>query len=136
MRTALSSSRSPSGSSGWQASQSEDIGRTAYSIFRRDAELIGETISIAGEHLTGRQYADAFAKALSEPVYYRPMTIEQFRALGLPTSGEFANMFRYYQDAEAEFIGDRELNKVRSLNPQLQSFEQWLGLHLDSFTSL
>lgn len=109
---------------------SEDIGRTAYAIFRRGAELIGATISIAGEHLTGRQYADAFAKALGEPVRYSPMTIEQFRALGLPTSEEFANMFRYYQDGEAEFIGDRELNKVRSLNTRLQSFEQWLALHL------
>ena len=115
---------------------SEDIGRTAYGIFRRGAELIGKTISIAGDHLTGQQYAEHFAMALNEPVHYRPMTVEQFRALGLPTSGEFANMFRYYQDAEAEFIGDRELHKVRSLNPQLQSFEQWLRLHLDSFSSL
>lgn len=115
---------------------SEDIGRTAYGIFQRGPELIGETISIAGEHLTGEQYADAFAKALGEPVHYRPMTVEQFRGLGLPTSDEFANMFRYYHDAESDFVGDRDLERVRDLNPRLQSFEQWLARHQDRFTSL
>ncbi|WP_229700623.1 NmrA/HSCARG family protein [Streptomyces camponoticapitis] len=115
---------------------SEDIGRTAYGIFKRGVELVGETVSIAGEHLTGQQYAAAFARALTEPVEYRPMTVEQFRALRQPTSDEFANMFRYYHDAEAEFTGDRELSKVRDLNPRLQSFDQWLGLHLGSFTGL
>ncbi|WP_329459943.1 hypothetical protein [Streptomyces sp. NBC_01497] len=67
---------------------------------------------------------DNFAKALNEPVLYRPMSIEQFRAQGLPTSNEFANVFRYYQDAETAFVGDRELNRVRRLKPRLQSFEQ------------
>ncbi|WP_327286842.1 hypothetical protein [Streptomyces sp. NBC_01198] len=64
------------------------------------------------------------------------MSIEQFRAQGLPTSNELANMFRYYRDAEAEFIGARQLDGVRELNPRLESFAQWLRLHQGSFTGL
>ncbi|MFD3523092.1 NmrA/HSCARG family protein [Streptomyces sp. NPDC058653] len=126
----------PIGESRLAGIAAEDIGRTAYGIFRRGAELIGRTISIAGGHLTGHQHAEAFTRALGEPVRYRPMTIEQFRSLGQPTSDEFANMFQYYRDAEAEFVGARELDEVRSLNPRLQSFDQWLELHKNSFAGL
>ncbi|MFJ4468841.1 NmrA/HSCARG family protein [Streptomyces sp. NPDC089424] len=112
---------------------SEDIGRTAYGIFQRGTETIGETVSIAGEHLTGQQYAEAFTRVLGRTVHYRPMTIEQFGNLGEPTSHEFAHMFRFYQLAEAEFVGDRDLSRVRALNPRLQSFAQWLDRHRDAF---
>ena len=35
----------------------EDIGRCAYGVFKRGAELVGKTVGIAGEHLTGAQMA-------------------------------------------------------------------------------
>ena len=50
----------------------EDIGRTALAIFKRP-ELIGDTVSIAGDHLTGQQYADALSEAIGEEVVYRPL---------------------------------------------------------------
>ena len=39
----------------------EDIGRCAYGVFKR-ADLIGKTVGIAGEHLTGAQMAAALSK--------------------------------------------------------------------------
>ena len=44
----------------------EDIGRCAYGIFKRGPELIGKTVGIAGEHLTGAEMAAALARALGE----------------------------------------------------------------------
>jgi hypothetical protein len=105
----------------------EDIGRTAYGVFAAGDKYVGETVSIAGEHLTGAQYAAAFADALGEPVDYRPLTHDQFRSIGLPAGDEFGNMFQFYVEGERAFDGARDLDVVRSLNPRLQTFRDWLN---------
>ncbi|QNE21060.1 NmrA/HSCARG family protein [Kribbella qitaiheensis] len=114
---------------------SEDIGRTALGIFKRGAELIGKTVSIAGDHLTGTEYAAALTEALGEQVTYQPYTWDEYRALGFPLAVEIANMFQFYAEDSARFTGDRDLNLVRELNPDLQSFTTWLNLHKDALKS-
>ncbi|MFE0020879.1 NmrA/HSCARG family protein [Amycolatopsis sp. NPDC059021] len=106
----------------------EDIGKTALGIFRRGEELIGRTISLAGDHLTGEEYATALSEAFGEPVTYRPIGFEQMRA----ASVEIANMFQFYAESEKTFIGDRDLDAVRELNPELQTFATWLAAHKDA----
>jgi uncharacterized protein YbjT (DUF2867 family) len=107
----------------------EDIGRTALGIFKRGNDFVGKTVSIAGDHLTGPQYAAAFADALGETVRYQPLTWDQFRGQPFPTAIEMANMFQYYAQNSTQFVGDRRLAQVRELNPQLQSFRDWLAIH-------
>jgi uncharacterized protein YbjT (DUF2867 family) len=107
----------------------EDVGRTALGIFARGEEYIGRTVSIAGEHVTGEQLAETFAEGFGEPVDYRPLTHDQFRALPIPGAAEFGNMFQYYYEAEKDFVGARDLDFVRSLNPRLQTFRDWLAVH-------
>ena len=109
----------------------DDIGRTALGVFRRGTELVGKTVSIAGEHLTGTQIAQAMSTAFGEPVTYQPLTHDQFRALDTPSAIEAANMFQYYVEATNTFTGARDLAAVRALNPQLQSFADWLAIHKD-----
>lgn len=106
-----------------------DIGRTALGILKRDDEFIGRTVGIAGEHLTGEEYAAAFAESYGEPVAYRPLTFDEFRASDFPAAAENGNMFQYYYEAEAEFTGSRNLALVRALNPQVQTFRSWLRTH-------
>ncbi|MBV9321716.1 MAG: NmrA family NAD(P)-binding protein, partial [Mycobacterium sp.] len=107
----------------------EDIGKTALGIFKRDSGLIGRTVSIAGDHLTGAQYAAALSEALGEEVLYRPYDWDEYRGLGFPGAIEFGNMFQYYVENSERFNGDRDLTLVRELNPQLQSFRDWLTVH-------
>ena len=107
---------------------SEDIGRTALAVLKRP-DLIGATISIAGDHLTGSEYAAALTEALGEEVAYRPLPWEQYRALPFPLAVEFSNMFQFYAEDSDRFTGDRDLAKVRELNPSLQSFTDWLAKH-------
>lgn len=112
----------------------EDIGRTALGIFDHGAQYVGKTVSIAGDHLTGNQYAAALTEALGEPVAYRPLDWDEYRALGFPGAVEMGNMFQYYAQNSAAFTGDRELARVRDLNPALQSFPDWLALHKADIT--
>lgn len=105
-----------------------DIGRTALGVFRRGQELVGATVGIAGDHLTGEQYAAALGDALGEEVLYRPLGWDEFRAQGFPGAVEMGNMFQYYAQNSARFVGDRDLSAVRALNPGLLSFRDWLAL--------
>ena len=105
-----------------------DIGRTALGVFRRGTELVGATVGIAGDHLTGEQYAAALGDALGEEVLYRPLGWDEFRAQGFPGAVEMGNMFQYYAQNSARFVGDRDLSAVRALNPGLLSFRDWLAL--------
>jgi uncharacterized protein YbjT (DUF2867 family) len=110
----------------------EDVGRTAYGIFKQGAPLIGKTVSIAGEHLTGAQLAATFSKVLGEAVTYVAVPTETLRSQPFPAAGELANMFQYYIEAP-EFVAARDIAYVRSLNPEVQTFEKWLTEHKGAF---
>jgi uncharacterized protein YbjT (DUF2867 family) len=105
----------------------EDIGKCAYGIFRKGMEAIGQTIGIAGEHLTGAQMAAAMGKALGREVVYNAVTPAQYRGFGFPGAEDLGNMFQFYAEFEDYFCGARSLGVSRALNPELQSFADWLG---------
>jgi uncharacterized protein YbjT (DUF2867 family) len=105
----------------------EDIGKCAYGIFKRGKEMIGKTVGIAGGHLTCAEMAAALTKALGQPVRYNEITPEVYRGFGFPGADDVGNMFQVYRDFEKEICGLRDLGVSRSLNPELQTFEQWLA---------
>lgn len=104
----------------------EDIGKAAYGIFKRGREFIGKTVGIAGEHLTGAQIAEKFTKALGKEVRYNSVSPEAFRGFGFPGADDLGNMFQFKRDFESYFCGARDLAFTRSLNPELQTLDQWL----------
>jgi uncharacterized protein YbjT (DUF2867 family) len=105
----------------------EDIGKCALGIFKKGREYIGKTVGIAGEHLTGTQMAAALAKALGQTVRYNAVTPEMYRGFGFAGAEDLGNMFQFNRDFEAVFCGARNLDVSRSLNPVLQTFDQWLS---------
>jgi uncharacterized protein YbjT (DUF2867 family) len=109
----------------------EDIGKSAYSIFKRGREFINKTVGIAGEHLTGAQMAGALTRALGQEVRYNNVPPEVFRSFGFPSADDIGNMFQFKRDFNEYFCGARNLAFSRSLNPELQTFEQWLAEHKD-----
>jgi uncharacterized protein YbjT (DUF2867 family) len=104
-----------------------DIGKCALGVFKRGGELIGKTVGIAGEHLTGAQMAAAFTKALGREVVYNSVTPEAFRNFGFPGADDLGNMFQFKRDFEREFCAARPLDQSRALNPELQTFDAWLA---------
>jgi len=105
----------------------EDIGKCAYGIFKKGREYIGKTVGIAGGHLSGAEMAAAFTKALGQEVRYDDVSPEAFRAFGFPGADEMGNMFQFKRDFEQAYRGARSLDVSRSLNPDLQTFDQWLA---------
>jgi uncharacterized protein YbjT (DUF2867 family) len=109
----------------------EDIGKSAYGIFKRGREFINQTVGIAGEHLTGAEMARALTRALGQEVRYNNVPPEVFRSFGFPGADDLGNMFQFKRDFNEYFVGARDLGFTRTLNPELQSFEQWLAKHKD-----
>jgi uncharacterized protein YbjT (DUF2867 family) len=105
----------------------EDIGKCAYGIFKRGKEFIGRTVGVAGEHLSGGEMAAALTRALGQEVRYNSVPPEVFRNFGFPGAEDLGNMFQFKRDFNDEFRAARSINASRDLNPQLQTFDQWLA---------
>ncbi|MFO0625018.1 MAG: NmrA/HSCARG family protein [Polyangiales bacterium] len=105
----------------------EDIGRCAYGVFQRGTEMVGKTVGVSGEHLSGAEMAAAFSRALEREVRYNAVPPAVYRSFGFPGADDLGNMFQYKHDFEEAFRAARNVDASRALNPALQSFAAWLG---------
>jgi len=106
----------------------EDIGKAAYGIFKAGRQYIGKTVGITGENLTVNEMSDKLGKGLGiGKVQYNAVEPDVYRGFGFPGADEMGNMFQVYRDFEKEVLGARSAETARSLNPELQTFDQWLA---------
>ena len=84
-------------------------------------------VAVLLNFLSAALMAAALARALGQPVRYNEITPEEYRGFGFPGADDLGNMFQVYRDFETEVCGARNLDVSRSLNPELQTFEQWLA---------
>lgn len=105
----------------------DDIGKAAYAIFKAGREYIGKTVGIAGEHLTGRQMAASLSKALDREVRYNPVPPAVYRGFGFPGADDMGNMFQFFADFDKDFGKPRDIQRSRTLDPTLQTFDQFLA---------
>jgi uncharacterized protein YbjT (DUF2867 family) len=112
----------------------EDIGRSAYAIFKGGDEYVGKTVGIAGEHLTGAQMASALSEALGEAVRYNAVPFDVYRGLGFPGADDLGNMFQFKHDFEDYYCGARPIEATRALNPRLHTFKSWLAANKDKLS--
>jgi uncharacterized protein YbjT (DUF2867 family) len=104
----------------------EDIGKSAYAIFKRGNEFIGKKVGIAGGHLTGKMMAESLTKAIGEEVKYNAVPFDVYRKFEFPGADDIGNMFQFKHDFEDYYCGARDLKFSKSLNPELKSFDEWL----------
>jgi uncharacterized protein YbjT (DUF2867 family) len=109
----------------------EDIGKAALAIFKRGREFINKTVGIAGEHITGAEMARALTEALGQEVRYNNVPPEIYRSFGFPGADDLGNMFQFKRDFNEYYCGARNLDFSRKLNPELQTFQEWLAVHKD-----
>jgi hypothetical protein len=75
--------------------------------------------------------AAELSRALGQPVAYNAVSPEAYRGFGFPGAEDLGNMFQYKADFEAEYCAARDLGFSRSLNPQLQTFAQFVAANKD-----
>jgi uncharacterized protein YbjT (DUF2867 family) len=109
----------------------EDIGKCALGVFKRP-DLIGKTIGIAGGSPTGDEMAAGLSKALGVTVKYNDVPPDVYRGFGFPGADDMGNMFQFKRDFNDAYVKSRSIELARELNPELQSYEQWLATHARS----
>jgi len=137
----------------------EDIGRCAYGIFKKGDELIGKTVAISGENLTGAQMAASFSKVFGKEVVYnsiRSLLEDRDGAVWIGTehglsqykNGEFVHdamtaalrdekVWALHQDVDGGlWIGTRTHGLYRFRNGQLSHYTTANGLASDSIYSI
>src|SRR5918994_871037 len=94
----------------------EDIGKCAYGIFRRGPEAAGQRFGIAGEVLSGPEYAAAFSRHLGVPISFYDMPFDDYRALGFPGADDMGNMYEHHAILGEEFRRRRSPEVARALS--------------------
>lgn len=107
----------------------EDIGKCAYGIFKKGKALIGKTVGIVGEKLSGNDMAAKLSKALNIQVIYNNVSPETYRSFGFPGADDLGNMFQFKRDFNNDFNKVRDEKFSLELNPQLQDFDTWLSMN-------
>ena len=107
----------------------EDIGKCAYGVFKKGGELIGKTIGITGEKLSGYEMAAKLSVALGKNVIFNNVSPEAYRNFGFPGADDLGNMFQFKRDFNADFNANRSEELSKELNPELQSFDKWLSVN-------
>jgi len=85
------------------------------------------TVGIIGENLTLDQMNEKLSKGPGIVVKYYAVEADAYRGFGFPGADEMGNMVQVYRDFEKEVLGARSIDITRSLNPSLQTFDQWLA---------
>lgn len=104
----------------------DDMGKQVLAVFK-DKNTIGTTVHASSENLTCQEIADTFSKVCGYEVLYNDVPVEVYASFGFPGAPEMANMFRYYCDNSAEFVGDRDIPTLEKLMGEpTTKFEDWV----------
>jgi uncharacterized protein YbjT (DUF2867 family) len=122
----------PMGTSRLTGIAAEDIGKSVYGIFKAGAPYFGKRVGVASESLTIEEMGQKISRVLGiGPIKYHAVEPDAYRKFGFPGAQEMGNMFQVYRDFEKEVVGVRIPELTRSLNPELQTFDQWLEKYKD-----
>jgi uncharacterized protein YbjT (DUF2867 family) len=111
----------------------EDIGKTAYGIFKAGDKYIGSTVGIAGGKLTIEEMGKTLSSVLEVgTIQYNAVDADTYRGFGFPGADEMGNMFQVYRDFEKACLDARSIDLARELNPALQSFEDFVRKQRDA----
>jgi len=117
----------PMGDKKLPAIAAEDIGKTAYGIFKAGNKYIGQKVGICGDQPTGREMAEGLSKVVGEEVVYNDVPADVYRSFGFQGADDMGNMFQFKRDYNDYYTMSRDAELTRSLNPELMDYQQWLA---------
>ena len=75
--------------------------------------------------------AASLTNALGEEVRYTYVPPEVYRTFDFPGAEDMGNMFQFKRDFQDDFLGVRDLDLSRTLNPGIKTFDDWLETYGD-----
>lgn len=110
-----------------------DIGKAACAIFQ-DESLIGKTVGVQSDLLTGKEIADVFAKVCGLPVQYNAVPVDVYASFGFPGAEDLANMFRFFNENADSFqslriVGDDLMKTMGGVT----KLEEWVIANKGAF---
>lgn len=111
-----------------------DIGKAACAIFQ-DESLIGKTVGIKSDVLTGKEIAAVFTKVFGQPVLYHAVTTDVYASFGFPGADDLANMFRFKVENAENFQAARMIDDDNFIERmgKTKTFEEWVFENKDAF---
>ena len=109
-----------------------DIGKYVCAIFQ-DESLIGSTIKIQSEALTGKEIAKTFADIFGQSVQYNSVPWNVYASFGFPGADDLANMFRYNDENEEDYCSGREKNTSLLGDDNIISLKDWVTTNKAAF---
>lgn len=97
----------------------EDIGRIVAAVFADRQRFGGQTLTIAGDSVTGRDLEALFSEAAGRPIAYSRFSDETLAA------NPFLAKLTALLDGKA-LDGHADIETLRGMNPDLLSFRAWL----------
>lgn len=123
----------PMGNAKLAGMSADDIGPAAYGIFKGGDQYVGKTVGVMGEALTVEEMCQKISSVLGVgQVRYNAVEPDDFRGFGFPGADELGNMFQVYRDFEQQVLGARSVDEARRLNPNLESFEDFVKRQQDT----
>lgn len=96
-----------------------DIGEFAALAFDQPETFVGQTLVIAGDHLSAAEMAERFGEAAGVQARFHQTPLEQLRAF----DAEVAKMFAWFDSGVME---QPDLPALRALHPEVMTLEAWL----------
>jgi len=96
----------------------DDIGAFVALAFAHPEQFLGRTLELAGDELTSPQIVETFARVIGRPVQFAQPTLPE----GAPPTAEQIAMFQFFNGKGY----DADIPALRSIYPQLQTFEEYL----------
>ena len=88
-----------------RASRAEDIGKVAYGDLQGRRRVIGQTVGIAGENLTGARDGRGLLEGARRGGRYNAVPADVYRGFGFPGADELGNMFQFNGDSRQTYCG-------------------------------
>ncbi|XP_070581910.1 nmrA-like family domain-containing protein 1 [Ptychodera flava] len=118
----------PTGDATYDWISAAGAGTAITAIFDEPSEFIGKTIGISGDRLSTPECAQILSKHFPQWIFKASTeTPDEFSKRGFQGAEELAVMFEYFQTGK--FTRDLEL--TRRLDPNTQTFEQWVVANKD-----
>ncbi|XP_078083848.1 nmrA-like family domain-containing protein 1, partial [Mustelus asterias] len=109
----------------------KDLGGVVLAILKSPENFIGKEIGLSTDKLTIEEYADVMSRHTGKIIRDSKMSIKDFEELNFPGAQELAKMFQFYMNQP-----DRNKDLTLMLNPEAQSFEEWMSRNKNAFMNI